>query len=171
VYHKCVNGDSENNSTISIPLRRFLILTACPEAWRALDLYIFRDERQAFYVGQSYCAYERVWEHLKGGPHGHSIVGRFVLANWPRSGRFTITLLSSRSEQFAVVANNLDASERRLIEELTPCFNIALNQQPAALPEGYLPPNTPLRGWKNFRRMLREAEVAEKAAERSQIEW
>jgi hypothetical protein len=166
-----VNGDSENNPAVSLPLRRFLTLTACPQEWKSFDLYVFQDERQAFYVGQSYCAYERVWEHLKGGPHGHSIVGRFLLANWPRSGRFTVMLLSSLSPQFAAVGNNLDAAERQLIEELTPCYNVALNQQPAVLPDGYLPPNTPLRGWKNFRRMLREAEIAEKAAKRDQIEW
>ena len=31
-----------------------------------------------FYVGQSYLAFGRVWEHLLSGFKGHSIMGRFI---------------------------------------------------------------------------------------------
>jgi hypothetical protein len=111
----------------------------------SLDLYLFRDEAVVFYVGQSHCAFERVWEHLLGGFKGHSIVGRFVWSNWPVSMKFSIELLSSQSEQFADLANNLDSAERALIEQYAPCFNVSLNRQPTALPSAYRPPNARLR--------------------------
>ena len=84
---------SEN---IAIPLKRFLLVQQCPASWKGLDLYLFRDENVVFYVGQSYLAFARVWEHLLGGFKGHSTVGRFVWCNWPTSMNFTIELLSSQ---------------------------------------------------------------------------
>jgi hypothetical protein len=146
--------------SVSLPLRKFLTLTACPPGWKAFDLYLLCDENTAFYAGQSYCAFERVWDHIKAGPHGHSIVGRFVLVNWPRSGSFTVELVSSRGPRFAGVGHDLDAAERQLIEELRPCFNVALNQQPVPLPPGCLPPNAPIKYLRSFKRMLREAGYA-----------
>ena len=72
-----------NPPNIAIPLKRFLLIEQCPADWKGLDLYLFRDETTAFYAGQSQLAFARVWEHLLGGFKGHSIVGRFVWANWP----------------------------------------------------------------------------------------
>ncbi len=141
---------SSNAISITVSLRQFLALTICPPRWKAYNLYLFRDDQVTFYVGQSYCAFDRVWEHLKGGPKGHSTVGRFILVNWPRSGDFTIELMRSPSER-------LDDAEQALIEELHPCFNVALNGQPTVLPAGYLPMNAPIKYLKNLRRMMREA--------------
>jgi hypothetical protein len=148
---------------IELPLKRFLLIETCPEAWKSLDLYLFRDETTVFYVGQSELAFARLWEHLLGGFHGHSIVGRFVWCNWPRSMRFTIELLSSRSAQFAEAGNDLDEAERVLIQRHAPCFNTALNRQPTPLPEGYLPPNAPFRRRRSLNQLIHEAERAVRA--------
>jgi hypothetical protein len=145
---------------VSLLLRRFLILTSCPPDWRDFDLYLIRDDETVFYIGQSDCAFGRVWEHIRGGPHGHSITGRFILANWPKSGSFFVELLSSRAPRFARVGYNLSAAERMLIEEYTPCFNISLNHQPHPLPAGYLPPNAPIKYLRSYKRMIREAGYA-----------
>ncbi|MCC7189362.1 MAG: hypothetical protein IT312_11525 [Anaerolineales bacterium] len=152
-----------NDQHIAIPLKRFLLTDECPTKWRDFDLYLFRDENTAFYVGQSHLAFARVWEHLLGSFKGHSIVGRFVWVNWPRSMKFTIELLSSRSEQFNIVGNDLSASERLLIERWSPCFNVSLNSQPTPLPNSYLPPNAPFRRRRSLKAMIHEAERAVKA--------
>ena len=154
--------------TIVVPLKRFLLIGECPPEWKDFDLYLFRDNDTAFYVGQSQLAFARVWEHLLGGFKGHSIVGRFVWVNWPKSMSFTIELLSSQSEQFDVVGNDLSASERLLIERWSPCFNVSLNSQPTPLPTSYLPPNAPRFAKQIGRRrslnaLLHEAERAVKA--------
>lgn len=151
------------NEKIVTTLKRFILIEQCPEAWKGFDLYLFRDENVAFYVGQSQLAFARVWEHLLGGFHGHSIVGRFVWVNWPRSMSFTIELLSSRSEQFNNVGNDLNISERSLIEHWSPCFNVSLNNQPTPLPESYLPANAPFRRRRSLNALIHEAERAVKA--------
>jgi hypothetical protein len=143
-----------------ILLRDFLTLTGCPLAWRPYDLYLFRDGDVVFYVGQSYCAFERVWEHLRGGFKGHSTVGLFVVCNWPRAVRFTVELMCSRSARFNCVQNDLDAAERYLIEQLSPCFNEMLNRAPLPLPENYAPPTADGRRIRSLRRMIREATYA-----------
>lgn len=155
---------------VSVRLSNFLTLEECPPRWKFYNLYLFRDEQAAFYAGQSYCAFERVWEHIRGGPHGHSIIGRFVLCNWPRSGQFILDLFSSRAPRFAAVGNILDAAEKALIEAYTPCFNVSLNAQPAALPAGYLPPNASIKYLKNYKRMLREAGYAARKRP-ADLEW
>jgi len=152
-----------NNENIAMPLMRFLLVQQCPAAWQGLDLYLFRDENVVFYVGQSFLAFARVWEHLLSGFKGHSIVGRFVWCNWPRSMNFTIELLSSRSGQFSEVGNELNAAERLLIQRWSPCFNISLNDQPTPLPNSYLPPNAPFRRRRSFNALIHEAERAVKA--------
>jgi hypothetical protein len=148
---------------ISIPLKRFLLVSECPSSWKGLDLYLFRDENVAFYVGQSQLAFARVWEHLITGFKGHSIVGRFIWCNWPTSMSFTIELMSSRSEQFGDVGNDLSASERRLIQHWSPCFNISQNVQPTPVPDTYLPPNAPFRRRQGLNKLIHEAERAVKA--------
>lgn len=152
-----------NSEQIVIPLKRFLLIPQCPTAWKSLDLYLFRDDKVIFYVGQSYLAYDRVWEHLMGGFKGHSIVGRFIWCNWPKSMNFTIELMSSQSNQFDGVGNDLNASERLLIQRWSPCFNLVWNDQPSPLPETYLPPNAPFRRRKSLNMLLHEAERAVKA--------
>jgi hypothetical protein len=152
-----------NDQNVAIPLKRFLLVAQCPPAWQSLDLYLFRDADVVFYVGQSYSAFARVWEHLTGGFKGHSVVGRFVWCNWPRSMRFTIELLSSQSEQFESVGNEVSASERWLIQRWTPCFNLSLNSQPSPVPHSYLPANTPFRRRRSLNALIHEAERAVQA--------
>ncbi len=152
-----------NDQNITIPLKRFLLVEGCPPEWKDLDLYLFRDNDIAFYVGQSHLAFARVWEHLLSGFKGHSIVGRFIWCNWPQSMSFTIELLSSQSEQFAVVGNDLSASERWLIQRWSPCFNVSQNSQPTSLPDSYLPPNAPFRRRRSLNALIHEAERAVKA--------
>lgn len=143
---------------IILPLKRFILIEQCPEDWKQLDLYLFRDENVVFYVGQSYLAFERVWDHLKGGFHGHSMVGRFMWTNWPVSMKFTIELLCSRNEEFDCVANDLSAAERMLIERWSPCFNISLNNQPTPIPSCYLPANGMLRCGRSLNKLIHQAE-------------
>jgi hypothetical protein len=152
-----------NSENIAIQLKRFLLVNQCPEAWKSLDLYLFRDENVVFYLGQSRLAFARVWEHLLSGFKGHSMVGRFVWCNWPRSMNFTIELLSSRSEQFVDVRHELNASEGLLIRRWSPCFNISQNHQPTPLPDSYLPPNAPFRCRRSLNMLIHEAERAVKA--------
>ncbi len=152
-----------NGETVAISLKRFLLIQQCPAAWKDLDLYLLRDENVVFYVGQSYLAFARVWEHLLSGFKGHSMVGRFVWCNWPTSMNFTIELFSSESEQFGDVCNELSASERLVIQRCSPCFNISLNNQPTPLPNIYVPPNAPFRRRRSLNMLLHEAERAVKA--------
>ena len=153
---------------ITLPLKRFLLIKDCPAEWTVFDLYIIRDDSVVFYVGQSQLAFARVWEHLLGGFHGHSLVGRFAWVNWPVSMKFTIELLSSQSGEFADVGNDLNAAEKKLIQQHSPCFNVVLNQQPTSLPASYLPANVRkplfLRG---LNRLIREAERAVQADEKN----
>ena len=148
---------------VVLSLKRFLLIEQCPADWRSLDLYLFRDEDVVFYVGQSYHAFARVWEHLLSGFKGHSIMGRFVWCNWPKSMSFTIELLSSQSEQFGVVGNELNAAERLLIQRWSPCFNLSQNSQPTPVPDCYFPPNAPFRRRRSLMMLIREAERAVKA--------
>ncbi len=150
-------------SAVSIPLKRFILLTQCPAAWKDLDLYLFRDETVAFYVGQSYLAYDRVWEHLLNGFKGHSIVGRFIWCNWPRSMNFTIELFCSKSDRFQDVGNDLNESERLLIQRWSPCFNASLNDRPTPLPPQYYPPNALIRRRRTLNALIHEAERAVQA--------
>ena len=152
-----------NNAKVAISLKRFLLIEHCPTAWKGMDLYVFRDEAVVFYVGQSHLAFSRVWDHLLSGFHGHSIVGRFVWCNWPKSMSFSIELLSSKSEEFGVVGNELGTAERLLIQLWSPCFNLSQNSQPTPVPNSYLPPNAPFRRRRSLNMLIHEAERAVKA--------
>lgn len=152
-----------NDQNVAISLKRFLLIEQCPAAWKDLDLYLFRDESVVFYVGQSYLAFARVWEHLLHGFKGHSIVGRFVWCNWPASMKFTIELLSSRSEQFSTIGNDLNAAERFLIQQWSPCFNVSQNRQATPVPDLYLPPNARFRFRGSLNKLIHQAERAVKA--------
>lgn len=152
-----------NAPNITLPLKRFLLIENCPVEWKELDLYLIRDEHVTFYVGQSQLAFTRVWDHLLGGFHGHSIVGRFVWSNWPVSMKFTIELLSSKSERFDEVGNNLDAAERQLIQAFSPCFNVSLNSAPTPIPSAYRSVNAQFRFRHGLNQLKREAERVVKA--------
>ena len=143
--------------TITLPLSKLLTIEQCPTEWRRYNLYLFRDDTVTFYVGQSYTAFDRVWAHLFGGFKGRSMVGLFVLCNWPRSMRFVVELMHSQSTRFAPLGNDLDAAERHLIEQLSPCFNEALNSQPTPLPGKYSPPSARGRRPKSIKRMMHDA--------------
>ena len=153
--------------TVVLPLKRFMLLDTCPPDWRALDLYVFRAEDVVFYVGQSYLAFDRVWEHLRHGFKGRSTIGRFILANWPVSLKFSIELLSSQAARFADVAHDLDAAERTLIRQLAPCFNDLLNERPTPLPARYAPPNAQPRCSRSLNKLIHEAQRAVRADEKS----
>lgn len=155
-------GLTMNNNKVAIPLKRFLLVEHCPADWMTLDLYLLRDEQMVFYVGQSQLAFGRVWDHLKAGFHGHSLVGRFVWANWPVSMKFTIELMSSQCEEFGCVGKDLNAAERLLIESRTPCFNVSLNRQPIPLPSHYRPANARLRCG-GLNKLIHQAERSVKA--------
>ena len=154
-----------NAQDVAISLKRFLLIEDCPADWKGLDLYVFRDDAVVFYVGQSHFAFGRVWDHLLGGFHGHSIIGRFVWCNWPASMKFTIELLHSQAEQFCEVGNDLLGAERQLIQRWSPCFNVSQNNRPTPVPAGYLPPNARLRCSRSLNRLLQEAARAVKAEE------
>ena len=151
---------------ISLPLKRFLLVEECPIEWRRLDLYLFRDGEVVFYVGQSSTAFARVWDHLKGGFRGRSIVGRFIWCNWPKSMNFQIELMSSASSRFAALDHDLNAAEVALIQQWSPCFNVVLNHEPTPLPDSYAPPTAPWHCARHLGKLIREAERAVKAEER-----
>ena len=142
---------------IALPISKLLTIEQCPSEWRRHDLYLFRDDAVVFYVGQSYNAFERVWVHLYGGFKGRSVVGRFVLYNWPRSMHFVVELMHSQSARFDPLGNDLDAAERYLIEQLSPCFNEAWNSHPTPLPDKYAPPGARGRRPKSIKRMMHDA--------------
>lgn len=152
-----------NSQRVATSLKRFLLIGQCPAAWKNLDLYLFRDDAVVFYVGQSELAFARVWEHLLSGFHGHSIVGRFIWANWPVSMKFTIELMSSQHEEFGGVEHNLNAAERQLIQCWSPCFNVSQNSQPTPIPSLYLPPNARLRCSRSLNKLIHQAERAVQA--------
>lgn len=151
---------------IRLPVKQFLLIEQCPAEWRLLDLYLFRDNDIVFYVGQSGLAFTRVWEHLRNGFRGRSIVGRFIWCNWPMSMNYQIELMSSRAHRFAALHFNLNAAEADLIQQWSPCFNGALNGHPTPLPKQYVAPNARLRCSRSLRQLTREAERAVKMEER-----
>jgi hypothetical protein len=128
-----------------IKIKQFLLLDECPPEWRAMDLYLFREGETVFYVGQSYLAFDRVWEHIRNGYKARSDAGRFILCNWPKSLNFEIELLSSKSAEFAALGHDLGLAEERLIRHYKPCLNGTLNDEPAALPAGYRPVSSAIR--------------------------
>ncbi len=147
-------------------VKEFLQVEACPAAWRGLDLYVIRDAKVVFYVGQSDLAFERVWRHLRDGYKGRSAVGRFILCNWRTSMNFIIELLSSQSADFAAQANDRDAAERCLIERYSPCFNAALNRLPTVLPEHYAAPDAAPTRLRSLKKLIREANLFIQAEKR-----
>ncbi len=153
---------------VKIKVKQFIQLEECPEEWKRLDLYVFREENSVFYVGQSYCAFERVWDHIKNGYKWRSDVGRFILCNWPKSMNYEIELLSSASPEFAAVGNDLLRAEEMLIKRYKPCFNISQNNDPSPIPEMYLPPSSEIRCSRSLRRLQYQAEQSIRNDQRKQ---
>jgi hypothetical protein len=152
---------------IAVLLKEFLLTEQrCPPGWRPFDLYLCRDDEIVFYVGQSYIAFGRVWQHILDGFKGRSVLGRFILCNWPISMRFTIELRDSRSVDFADVDHDLNAAERALIEQHTPCFNEMLNRRPTALPTRYALPGPTIRCSRSLGKLIGEARHAVEADRR-----
>jgi len=154
---------------VALTLKRFLLIEECPSPWKSLDLYLFRDETVVFYVGQSHLAFARTWEHLRNGFKGRSVVGRFVWCNWPKSMNFTIEMFSSQTARFDHVGNDLNAAERELIQQWTPCFNAALNSEPTPLPAVYYPPSAAIRCSRSLNKLMHEAERAVQAEDRRRL--
>ncbi len=153
---------------VKVKVKQFILLEECPEEWKRLDLYVIRDESLVFYVGQSYCAFERVWDHIKNGYKWRSDVGRFILCNWPKSMNYEIELLSSTSPEFAAVGNDLLRAEELLIKRYKPCFNISQNNEPNPIPEIYLPPGSEIRCSRSLRRLQYQAEQSIRNDQRKQ---
>jgi hypothetical protein len=126
---------------VSVSLMEFLVLDTCPSEWLGLNLYLFRDDQVAFYIGQSERAFERAWQHIQDAYKGRSVIGRFLLVNWPVSLRFTLEFFSAAHERFAGVGQDLDAAEVQLIAQWRPCFNLTANKSPTSLPARYQPPS------------------------------
>jgi hypothetical protein len=152
---------------VTTSVKEFLLTEQrCPPEWRPFDLYLLRDEAVVFYVGQSYVAFDRVWRHVLDGYKGRSMVGRFILCNWPASMRFTVELLSSRGQQFADLDHDLHAAERWLIEHHAPCFNVSLNSQPTPLPARYALPGQQITCPRSLPKLISQASMAVQADNR-----
>jgi len=143
---------------VTIPVKQFILLEDCPAAWKDLDLYVIRDEFTVFYVGQSYQAFSRVWDHIRNGYKARSEVGLFILCNWPKSMNFQIELMSSRGREFDEIENNLLRAEELLIKRFRPCFNISQNNDPSPIPECYFPPSSNIRSPRSLIRMRYQGE-------------
>jgi hypothetical protein len=155
-----------STAPVILPLREFLVIEGCPEAWKSYDLYLLREGEVVFYVGRSQTAFTRVWTHLYDGFKGRSLVGRFVLLNWPRSLQFTVELMNSQDIPFAALNHSVEAAEAALIERYSPCFNDMLNRTPTPLPAGYSPPTAKGRRPRSPNRMIHDAEQANRWADR-----
>ncbi len=150
-----------------IKVKQFLLMEECPGEWKEMDLYLFRDGDTVFYVGQSYLAFARVWEHFRSGYKARSDVGRFILCNWPKSLNYDIDFLSSKSQEFAEVGHHLALAEEMLIKRYKPCLNGTLNDEPVVLPPQYLPPSSKIRCSRSLKRLQYQAALAVKKDEKS----
>lgn len=151
---------SAPTDTFVLPVKEFLTITTCPDGWLHYDLYLFRDEKTVYYVGQSDLAFARIWRHIQDGFKGRSLVGKYLRVNWPKSMNFSICLMSSNSPMFANVNHSIDEAERFLIWKYAPCFNEMLNHKPTAIPDGYRHPDENVPYPRHVGRMMREAEAA-----------
>jgi hypothetical protein len=152
---------------IAVSLKEFLLTEQhCPPGWRPFNLYLCRDHEVVFYVGQSYVAFDRVWQHILDGFKGRSLLGRFILCNWPTSMRFMVELHDARSADFSDVGHDLNAAERTLIERYAPCFNETLNRHPTPLPARYAPPGPTIRCSRSLGKLIGEARHAVQADHR-----
>jgi hypothetical protein len=152
--------------SIILPVKEFIVVKACPAAWRLYDLYLVRDAEVVFYVGKSELAFFRIWQHILDGYKGRSTLGRFILCNWRASMSFTIELSCSRSTAFTDLHNDRSEIERALIGKHAPCFNVASNPSPTPLPGQYRPTTMPIEHARHLGRVIREAGYVLKAEQR-----
>jgi hypothetical protein len=143
--------------SIQMAVKEFIIVKACPPAWRGFDLYLIRDDQVVFYIGKSDLAFFRIWQHILDGYKGRSTIGRFILCNWRESMNFNIELMNSHASRFADLDNDLSAIERSLIGKYSPCFNIVSNPKPTPLPMKYLPTTSPIQHARKLGKVVREA--------------
>lgn len=141
--------------TGALSIARLLTLPTCPEAWLPCDLYLIRHGSLVFYVGQSDCAFTRVWRHIQDGFKGRSELGKFIRNNWHLAMHFDVDLFVSA---LAAHGRDRDQAERLLIERHRPCFNRSHNRHPTQLPDTYCSPQVAVPYPKNLRRMMQEAE-------------
>ncbi len=157
---------------ICLPLHDFLLIEQCPSTWRGLDIYLMRDDAVTFYVGQSACAFTRIWQHITDGCKGRSTVGHFILCNFPQSLDFTLEMLSSQADQFVAQANQRDRVEAFLIAQHHPCLNDALNAQPTPLPAKYHQPLSRPISFRTPRQLMRAAERRSQSTDKQQwVNW
>ena len=154
---------------VSIKLKQFILLDACPPEWKVYDLYCIRDGETVFYIGRSYQAFHRVWDHIRTGYRVRSLAGRFILCNWPASMNFEIDLMSSKAPEFDSIRNDPALVETMLIKRLAPCLNDALNAEPVDLPEKYRPPNAEIRCSRSLTKLRFQAALAIKNEEK--LKW
>lgn len=151
---------------VTLSLKEFLVIEKCPPEWLGLNLYLFRDDQTAFYIGQSERAYERAWQHIHDAYKGRSVIGRFILCNWPASMHFTLEFYHAAHPCFTEVEYNLNAAEKQLIEQWQPCFNVIANPTPSPLPGCYLPPDAHPRHLRRLGTMRNEARAYLRAEKR-----
>jgi len=88
-------------------------------------IYVVRDGEVVFYVGYTATgARFRIGEHLGLWGRGDSPLGRLVRANEPESDAWQVNIIPG-------------GDEAKMIRELHPCLNAALNLQGADLPDRY----------------------------------
>ena len=150
------------HDNVSIKFKQFILLDECPPDWKEHDLYCVRDGETVFYIGRSYQAFGRVWEHIRNGWKARSLVGRFLFCNWPASMDFEINLWSSKAPEFDPVRNDPALAEEMLIKRCRPCLNESLNTEPLELPEKYLPPNADIRCSRSLTKLRFQAALAVK---------
>jgi len=157
------------HNNFSIKLKQFILLDECPPDWKGYDLYCIRDGETVFYVGRSYQAFGRVWEHIRNGWKVRSVVGRFLFTNWPASMNYEIELSSSRSPEFSAIRNDPALAEEMMIKRYKPCLNDSLNAEPLDLPVKYMPPNAIIRCSRSLTKLRFQAALAIKNEEK--LKW
>ncbi len=108
-------------------------------------LYVVRDDRLIFYVGQSRRdVITRFWEHLQAPSH----LGRLIAVNKPASEQWLVDFYTlADCEQFVQQKSlftmqawhrfDMDMAEQSLIQAMRPVLNRDFNEKPRPLPAGY----------------------------------
>lgn len=108
-------------------------------------IYVVRDDRLVFYVGQSRRdVITRFWEHL----HTPSHLGRLISVNKPDSLQWTVDFyMLADCERFVQQKSlftmqewrrfDMDMAEQALIQAMRPVLNRDFNEKPTPLPASY----------------------------------
>jgi hypothetical protein len=120
-------------------------------------LYLIRDKKTVFYVGQAKNTYNRFLSHMGlDGRSGKSHVGEFIIWNAPASGmwlfmQYTLEECREVVQQYRSTLPELsrlfyentgghygvDEAEEALIKLHRPCLNTAANPDPLPIPRKY----------------------------------